>query len=248
MDAEQRAAATARLRAGLAAYRAKGGKLGRKPGRVGSRDELARQARDDAKAALANGSPTSVPVVRDHHHRIARLIASGMRSHEIAAAVGVGIARISELRNDPVMVQLIAKYGERYDAVDEEIYATRRQKEERVLHGALDMLIERYEKRPHEITHEQARLDYALMREGMDAQIVKPSVVLHGNVSDMPLAELVALQRARADRMLAEIKPEPGSLLGPAVSADTGPGSDNVVAAIPDPVPVSTSDADASNG
>jgi hypothetical protein len=78
----------------------------------------------------------------------------------------------------------------------------------------------------------------------LDGQVVKPSVVLHGNVSDMPLADLVRLQRARADRMLAEIKPEPGSLLGPAVSADTGSGPDDVVAAIPDLVPASNGDGE----
>jgi hypothetical protein len=150
----------------------------------------------------------------------------------------LGITRISQLRQDSVMVALVAKYGERYDAIDEEIYATRRMKEELILHHALDGMIEKYETSPHEISHEQRRLDYALVTERLDGQVVKPSVVLHGNVSDMPLADLVRLQRARADKMLAEAKPEPGSLLAPVVSADTGSGPDDVVAAIPDdPVP-----------
>jgi hypothetical protein len=165
-----------------------------------------------------------------------------MTTSEIAAVVGLGITRISQLRQDSVMVALVAKYGERYDAIDEEIYATRRMKEELILHHALDGMIEKYELSPHEISHEQRRLDYALVTERLDGQVVKPSVVLHGNVSDMPLADLVRLQRARADRMLAEAKPEPGSLLGPAVSADTGSGSDDgtgVSAGLDDPVPAS---------
>ena len=99
-------------------------------------------------------------------------------------------------------------------------------------------MIEKYETSPHEISHEQRRLDYALVTERLDGQVVKPSVVLHGNVSDMPLADLVRLQRARADRMLAEIKPEPGSLLVADASADTGSGSD---AASPDAGPVPAS-------
>src|SRR6516165_9288058 len=114
MDAERRAKVKeerlARLRAGHAAYKAAGGKFGRKGVRKGSREEVARYERKAAKAAVANGTATSVPVVRDHHHRIARLVASGMTTLQIAAAVGLGISRISQLRQDQVMVALIAKY------------------------------------------------------------------------------------------------------------------------------------------
>ena len=240
MDPERRAVVReerlARLRAGYAAYKAKGGKFGPRVGVVrGSREEIARYERKAAKAAMANGSTTSVPVVRDHHHRIARLVASGLTTSQIAAAVGIGVTRVSQLRGDPVMMQLIAKYGERYDAIDEEIYATRRMKEELILHHALDGMIEKYETSPHEISHEQRRLDYALVTERLDGQVVKPSVVLHGNVSDMPLADLVRLQRARADRMIAEQAVDVGSL--PASSA-SGSGSD---AASPDAGPVPAS-------
>src|SRR6516164_4838481 len=239
MDPERRAVVReerlARLRAGYAAYKAKGGKFGPKVGKGQVRNDIARYERKAAKAALANGSPTSVPVVRDHHHRIARLVASGLTTSQIAAAVGLGITRISQLRQDQVMVALIAKYGERYDAIDEEIYATRRMKEELILHHALDGMIEKYETSPHEISHEQRRLDYALVTERLDGQVVKPSVVLHGNVSDMPLADLVRLQRARADRMIAEQAVDVGSL--PASSA-AGSGSD---AASPDADPVPAS-------
>jgi hypothetical protein len=230
----------ARLRAGYADYKSKGGKFGPKVGKGQVRNDIARYERKAAKAAVANGSPTSVPVVRDHHHRIARLVASGLTTSQIAAAVGLGISRISQLRQDQVMVALIAKYGERYDAIDEEIYATRRMKEELILHHALDGMIEKYETSPHEISHEQRRLDYALVTERLDGQVVKPSVVLHGNVSDMPLADLVRLQRARADRMIAEqAVSDDGSLPAAAVS-QAGSGPDDVVAAIPDgPVPAS---------
>jgi hypothetical protein len=241
MDPERRAKVKEerllRLRAGYADYKLKGGKFGPKVGKGQVRNDIARYERKAAKAALANGSVTSVPVVRDHHHRIARLVASGMTTSQIAAAVGIGVTRVSQLRQDPVMVQLIAKYGERYDAIDEEIYATRRQKEELILHHALDGMIEKYETSPHEISHEQRRLDYALVTERLDGQVVKPSVVLHGNVSDMPLADLVRLQRARADRMLAETKPDDGSLPVTVVSADTGSGPD--AASPDDPVPAS---------
>jgi hypothetical protein len=166
-------------------------------------------------------------------------MAQGMSASEIAAVVGLGVTRVSQLRHDPAIAALIVKYGERYDAIDEQMYATRRVKEELILHHALDGMIEKYETSPHEISHEQRRLDYALVTERLDGQVVKPSVVLHGNVSDMPLADLVRLQRARADKMLAEAQPEPGSLLGPAVSADTGSGSVDAAALPEPPVPAS---------
>src|SRR6516164_11861450 len=107
MDAERRARVKeerlARLRAGHAAYKAAGGKFGPKLGVVrGSREEIARYERKAAKAAVVNGSATSVPVVRDHHHRIARLVASGLTTSQIAAAVGIGVTRVSQLRGDPV--------------------------------------------------------------------------------------------------------------------------------------------------
>jgi hypothetical protein len=206
-----------------------------------------RAVRDEARG-IVEALPGSVPFplvgLRDHHHKVARLMAQGMSSSEIAAVVGLGVTRVSQLRHDPAIAALIVKYGERYDAIDEQMYATRRVKEELILHHALDGMIEKYETSPHEISHEQRRLDYALVTERLDGQVVKPSVVLHGNVSDMPLADLVRLQRARADKMLAEAQPEPGSLLAPvSSSADTGSGSVasqvDSTAALPTPVPAS---------
>ena len=48
--------------------------------------------------------------LRDSHHTIARLFASGLKNGEIAERTGYAYNRISMLRSDPAMVELIAHY------------------------------------------------------------------------------------------------------------------------------------------
>lgn len=48
--------------------------------------------------------------LRDSHHVVARLLASGMGVAETAAASGYAANRVSILRSDPAFVELIAKY------------------------------------------------------------------------------------------------------------------------------------------
>jgi hypothetical protein len=48
--------------------------------------------------------------IRDSHHTIARLFASGMKNREVAAAAGYSETRVSLLRNTPMMDELVEKY------------------------------------------------------------------------------------------------------------------------------------------
>ena len=48
--------------------------------------------------------------LRDSHHNVARLMASGMSNTEIALATGYTTQRIGRFRNDPSMVELVASY------------------------------------------------------------------------------------------------------------------------------------------
>jgi hypothetical protein len=48
--------------------------------------------------------------IRQVHHIIARLIASGMSNTDIAAEMGYNPSRIALLRSDPAMVELVANY------------------------------------------------------------------------------------------------------------------------------------------
>lgn len=61
----------------------------------------------------------SIKRLRDPHRRIARLIAAGLRNHEIAERTGTSYNRISILRSDPAMMELVARMRERVDAAFE---------------------------------------------------------------------------------------------------------------------------------
>lgn len=51
--------------------------------------------------------------IRDSHHIIARSLASGMTVNETAAQTGYTTVRISMLRSDPAMAELIANYRDK---------------------------------------------------------------------------------------------------------------------------------------
>jgi hypothetical protein len=135
-------------------------------------------------------------------------MAEGKPSREIAAAVGCSVAYVSQLKNDELMKGLIAKQRERVDQIDDKVYATHQARLALIRDMSLDQLINRYHEQPETISHEQARLDFTMASEKLDGPRPAVSYNLHGNLSDIPLAELVALQRARADRLLLEASPD----------------------------------------
>lgn len=86
-----------------------------------SRDEL-------ALLKERRSTPTNVPQrLRDSHHRIARLAASGLRVGPIASRVGMSYNRVATLLNSPAMAELIARYREKVDEAwkesEDEFYA-----------------------------------------------------------------------------------------------------------------------------
>lgn len=64
----------------------------------------------DLESLRQPSARTRIAKIRDSHHIIARLIASGLSNAEVAAQVGYNSSRISLLRNDPSVIELIAKY------------------------------------------------------------------------------------------------------------------------------------------
>lgn len=57
--------------------------------------------------------------LRDPHHRLARLIAAGLRNDELAARSGYSFQRIQTLRKDPAFAELVASYRDKVDAAFE---------------------------------------------------------------------------------------------------------------------------------
>ena len=60
----------------------------------------------------AQGRPR---LMRDAHHRLARLVAAGARSDEILRQTGYSTSRFSNLTRDPAFQELVARYREKVD-------------------------------------------------------------------------------------------------------------------------------------
>lgn len=88
------------------------GKLARPPTilnvRALTRDDLMVLRADRGETERAGG--TIIQRFRDPHHRVARLVAAGLRNGEIAERSGMSYNRVSALRGSPAFEELVAKY------------------------------------------------------------------------------------------------------------------------------------------
>jgi hypothetical protein len=156
--------------------------------------------RDLGVLGEAGERPRVIKAVRDHHHRVARLIAEGKRTSEVAAEVGLTVSRVSILKGDPEFARLVEGYRERLDEIRDEVFAHVYRKAELLRMNALDAMNERYENDPHAITDAESRAHLQITNEMLEEKVSR-SVQLHGNLRDMSLAQLVHERRARADRL-----------------------------------------------
>lgn len=53
---------------------------------------------------------TRLAKIRDSHHMVARLMASGLKLWEVAQRTGFSVARLSVLSKDPSIIELVAHY------------------------------------------------------------------------------------------------------------------------------------------
>lgn len=72
--------------------------------------------RDDL-ACLGDKRPPQgvVKAFRHHHHRIARMAAMGLRTHEIVAQCGISMTRWDQLKGDPAFQELVSQYRNKVD-------------------------------------------------------------------------------------------------------------------------------------
>lgn len=72
--------------------------------------------RDDL-ACLSDARPAQgvVKSFRNHHHRIARLAAMGLRPGEVCAQAGISTTRWVQLKNDPAFQELVSQYRTKVD-------------------------------------------------------------------------------------------------------------------------------------
>lgn len=67
-------------------------------------------SREDLSAVRKKRTASAVSKLRDPHHRLARLIASGLKVNEAAARAGFSAARAYVLHADPTFQNLVAEY------------------------------------------------------------------------------------------------------------------------------------------
>lgn len=81
-------------------------------GRIATKIEIksVRELSRDDLACLREGRTVSISKLRDTHHRLARLIASGLKVNEAAARAGFSAARAYVLHVDPTFKDLVETY------------------------------------------------------------------------------------------------------------------------------------------
>lgn len=70
-----------------------------------------------ATSPLPSSEAPSLAKLRQIHHEIARLLASGLSEQEVAASTGYSLSRISILKQDPSFKELLAYYAARQEEV-----------------------------------------------------------------------------------------------------------------------------------
>lgn len=82
-------------------------------GRLSTKIEITEVAPLTREDLVTIREKRTLPVVarfRDPHHRVARLIATGMRPEQVAMECGYSISRIYTLSKDPSFLELVAEY------------------------------------------------------------------------------------------------------------------------------------------
>lgn len=160
--------------------------------------------------------PTTIKKLRDSHHSLARLIAKGMKGHEISLVTGYTESRISTLKSDPAFQDLIEFYRQN----DIEIAADLTQ---RLLNVALDAtqeVHERLQDSPEVIPLEdlQSLIKLAADRTGYGPK--STNVNVNVDLSDRIRAARQRLEGAEAPRLVqGETIPGPPSTSLPAPSS-----------------------------
>lgn len=66
----------------------------------------------DLVAPSAEGATPGLKSIRETHHQLARLLASGLKAVEVSAITGFSQSRISTLQHDPAFTELLEFYRE----------------------------------------------------------------------------------------------------------------------------------------
>lgn len=104
-----------------------------------------------AASPLATSEAPSIAKLRQIHHEIARLLASGLNETEVAASTGYSISRISILKQDPSFKELLAYYSQK----SEEVFIDVRKRLAMLGTDAVAELQDRLDYKPDSLTNTQ---------------------------------------------------------------------------------------------
>ena len=137
--------------------------------------------------------------IRDHHHRIAFLMARGKRALEIAKQTGFSLDRVLYLRNNPEFCKLLEAYEEKLDKAEgrfDEIEFEEFRAEQKIRAANLQLALEEQQERlieqPETFSHRDLQELIADTSDRLD--MGKTAKHLHGHVN---LADNLALARQR---------------------------------------------------
>jgi hypothetical protein len=83
--------------------------------------EVRELVREDLEVLRRPRHQISTPQkLRDSHHRVARLVAAGLRVRDIAEKTGYSLARLDQLRKTPAFQELVASYRNKVDEAYEQ--------------------------------------------------------------------------------------------------------------------------------
>lgn len=119
------------------------GKLAKAPKVIGVRP----LTREDMLALQAPRPVQNRPkALRETHHRLARMVAAGMRTDEILHLTGFSYTRYHTLKHDPAFAELVTQYRGKVDEAWErsldEVYETETSNLRRMVHMVADHLDE----------------------------------------------------------------------------------------------------------
>lgn len=146
--------------------------------------------------------PSSLRKIRDHHHRIARLVAEGKGTTEVAQETGMSISRISILKSDPAFQELIVAYRKRLDSIADDAFAQVQRIRALNLQLALEEQQDRLFDQPETFANRDLQDVIADTSDRLD--MGKTAKHLHGHVD---LADNLALARERRLRLSAPTSP-----------------------------------------
>ncbi len=93
---------------------------------------------------MVTPSRPSIAVLRDSHHRVARMLAKGIDPVVISTATGYAVNRVKELARDMSMRELVSHYEKMID----EVAVDFKQRYETLMANSTGMLLERMEAEP----------------------------------------------------------------------------------------------------